>query len=104
MTQGQKRMTENEWKEIKEYCNHCKDNAFIIAKTGRSRATIGRVRQSENFTDYERIRKGNSTQETKTEQISMEGIDPNTKPNVIADLVSEIATKLCELAAMLNAL
>lgn len=95
-------MREAEYLKIKELLKFCNKNASVITITGRSRATIGRIKQSKDYEDYKRIL-CREHQEEKPEQIRMDCIETHTKTNNIADLVSAIADKLCELAAMLNA-
>lgn len=110
MRQGQRLITESEWKEIKEYLNHCKDKNFVMKKTGRSRATIGRVKQSSTFREYERIRKGRQKGVTiveqeqpdpvhEPEQISVDCIYAN---NSISILLDDISNKLHELSELIK--
>ena len=102
--QGQRNLTESEWKEIKEYLNHCRDNAFVMKKTGRSRATIGRVKKSSSFREYERIRQGKKNIITdlipcEPEQLSVDSLYSNS---MVSDLLEDIANKLIKLSELLK--
>ena len=100
-----RKVSKEEYERIKQIISLCDNNKFVEKVTGRKRATIGRVKRSKDYEDYQLIVSGkkNKAKESKPEQITMDCIGNRTKRNDIADLVSEIATKMCELAAMLNA-
>ena len=108
MKQGQRLLTESEWKEIKEYLNHCKDNAFVMKKTGRSRATIGRVKKSSSFREYERIRQGNKNIipdpiPCEPEQLSVDSLYSSSNvqtSRMVSVLLDDIANKLIELSEL----
>ena len=105
MTDRQRNLTPEEWEEIKKFLNHCNNNAFVIEKTGRSRATIGRVKQSSSFEEYETIRKGSKGAKVKKpEQIEMpwDSLNEERVPNDMKYRIADIATKLRELADLIS--
>jgi len=46
---------ESNYKEIKEYLDHCDSPSFVAKKTGFSVATIHRIKNSSSYDDYKAI-------------------------------------------------
>ena len=46
---------ESNYKEIKEYLDHCDSPSFVAKKTGFSVATVHRIKKSSSYDDYKAI-------------------------------------------------